>query len=138
MQLSGAGTNNFLNTVQMIELFKNEHFLTTVVSVVIAFLFGQTGIFKTWFEYIFNSQKKRAEKEDAEAAKIEAENAALKQQIEELRKIASDMNIDLVKATAYIKTLLYVLEMAMPQGTNAAIDQMVKDIKNAHETPQKK
>lgn len=129
------------------EFFLDEHFITAVISVIVAFFFGQTGILKIWFEKIFISrekreasiaEEKRKTEEHAIAAELkeakryealEAEKEELKAQISELRDTINKLDKDLTETTIYVKTLLAFLESAIPEGTNPFIVQMATEIR---------
>lgn len=111
------------------ELLTNEPFLTTVVGVIIAFVFGQTGILKTWFDYIFNAKKTKIEQENLEHKEREEELNSLRNQINDLKNVINKLEKDLTETTIYVKTLLSFLESNLPEGANPFIVEMAKEIR---------
>jgi uncharacterized protein YlxW (UPF0749 family) len=124
----------------MKEIITNEAIVVSVIAVIVAFFFGQSGIFNKWFDFIFNSKKAKEDKELAnEIAKeeeerkrnedIKTENVLLRQEVEKLRLEIYRLDKHIAENTIYIKTLLAWLEKSLPEGTNPFITEMANEIK---------
>ena len=127
----------------MLQLFLNEHFWMSslpIIGIIIGFFFGTSGIFTKIFDLIFTAkkeerekmvkeEKEREEEERVELTEIKRENVLLRSEVEKLRQEITILDKHLAENTIYMKTLLAWLEKAMPEGTNAFIAEMAREIR---------
>lgn len=127
----------------MLQLFLNEHFWMSslpIIGIIIGFFFGTSGIFTKIFDLIFTAkkeerekmakeEKEREEEGRAELTEIKMENVLLRSEVEKLRQEINILDKHLAENTIYMKTLLAWLEKAMPEGTNAFIAEMAREIR---------
>ena len=125
----------------MLTLLSNETFITVVIGAIVLFFFDrQTGIFRSWWDYIFASKKAKQDKINADEVlkeeeerkrneDIKTENSLLRQEVEKLRQEIYRLDKHIAENTIYIKTLLAWLEKSMPEGTNPFIAEMANEIR---------
>jgi hypothetical protein len=63
-------------------------------------------------------------------AKQEIKISEMNKSIESLKMHIAALDIELVKTTTYVKTLLSYLETVMPEGANGFVAEMAKEIRH--------
>jgi hypothetical protein len=101
----------------------------SIAGMVAMFLFGQSGLFAKWVDFIFTSKSKREEREKSELEAKELEIQHLRDEVLELKGIIVKLDKDLVETTIYVKALLSYLETLLPEGTNPFITEMAKELR---------
>ena len=109
------------------DIVTNETILYSFVAVVTAFLFGQSGVLHKVVDFIFTSKTKRAEREATELEAKEQEIHHLREEVQELKKVISKLDKDLVETTIYMKALLSYLRKFLPEGTT---DEFIEEMRN--------
>jgi len=103
--------------------------IVSVVGMIATFIFGTSGIAQKWVDYLFMSKQKREEKEQSILEAKEMEIQSLRQEVTDLRASIAKLDKDLVETTIYVKALLSYLELMLPEGTNAFIAEMAKELR---------
>ena len=103
--------------------------LSSAISVVLAFFFGQTGVLNRWVGFIFSTKEKDKQLEIDKQKSINEENVLLRGEVENLRNEIYKLEKHIAENTIYLKTLLAWLEKSMPEGTNPFIVEMANEIR---------
>lgn len=108
----------------------NEQIILGIATTISAFLFGKTGIFQKIVDYLIGKFKTKDEKEQTELENRARQIVELKIQVDELKFVINKLNLDLIKTTTYVKTLLSYLLTAMPEGNKEFVEELAKEIRN--------
>ena len=107
----------------------SENIIIIVASSVVAFLFGQSGLFQKLTDFVIGKKMARDKLEEDNLLKKDQQIAELTKLVDELKISVNQLEKDLIKTSAYVRTLLAYLETMMPEGSNPFIKEMVKEIR---------
>lgn len=100
-----------------------------IVTAVVAFLFGQSGLLQKITDFVIGKKMAKDKQEEDVLTKKEQQIAELTKLVDELKHSVNQLEKDLVKTSAYVRTLLAYLETMMPEGANPFIKEMAKEIR---------
>lgn len=99
--------------------------LGTAILIIVAFLFGKSGIVRKYFDNRLSRVEKQQLKEETEVEKTKQENAELHTLVDQLNSKVSHLEKELTLTNFKLQTLLAYFEKTVP-NPDSFIDQLKK------------